>query len=128
MAGSGRGACGLPAPSALGLLAFCPRAPPGRAADDPYAGLRHRMVAEQIRQRDVRAPEVLAAMEEVPRHLFVPAAQRGEAYGDTALPIGGGQTISQPYIVALMTSLLAVGRDAKVLEIGTGSGYHAAVL
>jgi protein-L-isoaspartate(D-aspartate) O-methyltransferase len=127
MAGS-RGACGLPALAALGLLAFGLAAPSGRAADDPYAGLRHRMVAEQIRQRDVRAPEVLAAMEEVPRHLFVPAAQRGEAYGDTALPIGGGQTISQPYIVALMTSLLAVGRDAKVLEIGTGSGYHAAVL
>jgi protein-L-isoaspartate(D-aspartate) O-methyltransferase len=67
-------------------------------------------------------------MEEVPRHLFVPAAERGEAYADHPLPIGRGQTISQPYIVALMTELLAVSRHSKVLEIGTGSGYHAAVL
>jgi protein-L-isoaspartate(D-aspartate) O-methyltransferase len=86
------------------------------------------MVEEQIRGRDVKDAAVLAAMEEVPRHLFVPAAERAEAYADHALPIGRGQTISQPYIVALMTELLAVNRHSRVLEIGTGSGYHAAVL
>ncbi len=95
---------------------------------DEFAALRHRMVVEQIRGRDLREPALLAAMEEVPRHLFVPAAARGEAYDDTALPIGDGQTISQPYLVARMTSLLELGPASRVLEIGTGSGYHAAVL
>ncbi|MDH7500008.1 MAG: protein-L-isoaspartate(D-aspartate) O-methyltransferase [candidate division NC10 bacterium] len=71
---------------------------------------------------------VLAAMRKVPRHLFVPAEQRGRAYGDHPLPIGFGQTISQPYIVALMTELLSLKKEARVLEIGTGSGYQAAVL
>jgi protein-L-isoaspartate(D-aspartate) O-methyltransferase len=138
-----RGGRGLPALVALLLLAALAGAPPGRAqapgaaalrpADpydryDPYLVLRQRMVDEQIRRRDVSEPAVLAAMEQVPRHLFVPEAERGEAYRDTALPIGEGQTISQPYIVALMTSLLDAGRGARVLEIGTGSGYHAAVL
>jgi len=111
---------------ALALLAALLSAGIG-GAEDPFAAPRRRMV-DDIRRRDVRAPEVLAAMEQVPRHLFVPAPQRGDAYRDTALPIGDGQTISQPYIVALMTALLAVGRGAKVLEVGTGSGYHAAVL
>jgi protein-L-isoaspartate(D-aspartate) O-methyltransferase len=104
---------------------------PGRAAasaQDEYAELRHHMVEEQIRARDVVDPQVLAAMEQVPRHMFVPEAERERAYGDQALPIGKGQTISQPYIVALMTSLLGVGRGSKVLEVGTGSGYHAAVV
>jgi protein-L-isoaspartate(D-aspartate) O-methyltransferase len=96
--------------------------------DDPFASLRRQMVEQQIRGRDIREPAVLAAMEQVPRHLFVPEAERPEAYQDNPLPIGRGQTISQPYIVALMTSLLALDRDSKVLEIGTGSGYHAAVL
>jgi len=96
--------------------------------DDPFASLRRQMVEQQIRGRDIREPAVLSAMEQVPRHLFVPEAERPEAYQDNPLPIGRGQTISQPYIVALMTSLLALDRDSKVLEIGTGSGYHAAVL
>jgi protein-L-isoaspartate(D-aspartate) O-methyltransferase len=95
---------------------------------DPWADARHDMVAQQIRERGVRQPEVLRAMESVPRHLFIPAEHRDEAYGDAPLPIGWGQTISQPYIVALMTELLDLDSGDKVLEIGTGSGYHAAVL
>ncbi len=87
-----------------------------------------RMVAEQIAARGIRNPRVLAAMQQVPRHLFVPEAYRAEAYGDHPLPIGQGQTISQPFIVAYMTALLDLQGDEKVLEIGTGSGYQAAVL
>ena len=98
------------------------------AGGDPFAQPRRRMVEEQIRGRDVRAQSVLSAMGEVPRHLFVPDAERPAAYEDHPLPIGNGQTISQPYIVALMTSLLDLNRGSRVLEIGTGSGYHAAVL
>ena len=90
--------------------------------------LRRQMVAEQIRARGVISPRVLAAMEQVPRHLFVPVAERGQAYEDHPLPIGGGQTISQPYIVGLMTALLDLAPGSRVLEIGTGSGYQAAVL
>jgi protein-L-isoaspartate(D-aspartate) O-methyltransferase len=86
------------------------------------------MVEEQVRARGVKAPAVLAALLEVPRHLFVPEAERADAYADHPLPIGSGQTISQPYIVALMTELSGADRGSKVLEIGTGSGYHAAVL
>lgn len=89
---------------------------------------RRAMVEEQIVRRGVRDPSVLEAMRDVPRHLFVPSAYRAHAYRDQPLPIGYGQTISQPYIVALMTELLALPKSAKVLEIGTGSGYHAAVL
>jgi protein-L-isoaspartate(D-aspartate) O-methyltransferase len=77
---------------------------------------------------DIKDPAVRAALAAVPRHLFVPPAQRAEAYLDIALPIGHGQTISQPYIVALMTQALALRADSRVLEIGTGSGYQAAVL
>jgi protein-L-isoaspartate(D-aspartate) O-methyltransferase len=95
---------------------------------DVFTERRRRMVEEQIRARGVRQPEVLAAMTEVPRHLFVPEPIREQAYEDTALPIDAGQTISQPYIVALMTELLDLSGDEKVLEIGTGSGYHSAVL
>jgi protein-L-isoaspartate(D-aspartate) O-methyltransferase len=98
------------------------------AAVDLFAEPRRRMVEEQIAARGVRQREVLAAMSSVPRHAFVPDGQRGQAYADHPLPIGHGQTISQPYIVALMTSLLDVGPKDKVLEIGTGSGYQAAVL
>jgi protein-L-isoaspartate(D-aspartate) O-methyltransferase len=114
----------------LGLLppAAVPADAAGSAGPDPFAGLRRRMVEEQIRSRDVTRRDVLRAMAEVPRHEFVPAAQRALAYEDQPLPIGNGQTISQPYIVALMTSLLELGPKSKVLEIGTGSGYHAAVL
>ena len=97
-------------------------------AQDSFAPLRQKMVTEQIEQRGVTEPRVLSAMSEVPRHLFVPTAQRDRAYNDSPLPIGEGQTISQPYIVALMTSLLELRGDERVLEIGTGSGYQAAIL
>jgi len=90
--------------------------------------LRHRMVEEQIRARGVRDERVLSAMEEVPRHLFVPPALRGSAYDDDPLPIGEGQTISQPFIVAEMTQALRLTGSEKVLEIGTGSGYQTAIL
>jgi protein-L-isoaspartate(D-aspartate) O-methyltransferase len=86
------------------------------------------MVEEQIARRGVKDQRVLEAMREIPRHLFVPASERSEAYADKPLPIGESQTISQPYIVALMTELLNVGPGDTVLEIGTGSGYQAAVL
>jgi protein-L-isoaspartate(D-aspartate) O-methyltransferase len=86
------------------------------------------MVETQIVARGVRDPRVLAAMRKVPRHLFVDSAQRAEAYEDHPLPIPGNQTISQPYIVALMTELLELKPTARVLEIGTGSGYQSAVL
>jgi protein-L-isoaspartate(D-aspartate) O-methyltransferase len=89
---------------------------------------RRRMVDEQLRMRDIRSTRVLDAMLTVPRHLFVPEQQRAEAYRDSPLPIGHGQTISQPYIVAFMTQALDVAPDHRVLEIGTGSGYQAAVL
>lgn len=89
---------------------------------------RERMVREQIEARGVRNPEVLDAMRAVPRHLFVQEALRSQAYEDHPLPLGSGQTISQPYIVALMSELVKVEQDHKVLEIGTGSGYQAAVL
>lgn len=89
---------------------------------------RKRMVEGQIAARDVRDARVLAAMERVPRHLFVPPEMRAQAYEDYPLPIGDEQTISQPYIVALMTSLLELRGGERVLEIGTGSGYQAAVL
>jgi protein-L-isoaspartate(D-aspartate) O-methyltransferase len=86
------------------------------------------MVDHQIRDRGITDAGVLAAMGQVPRHLFVPEAYRAEAYDDKPLPLGWGQTIYQPYIVALMTSLLKLDPDDTVLEIGTGSGYHTAVL
>jgi protein-L-isoaspartate(D-aspartate) O-methyltransferase len=89
---------------------------------------RERMVREDIASRDIRNPDVLKAMRATPRHLFVPPALRMQAYADHPLPIGHGQTISQPYIVALMTELLEPDKSHKVLEIGTGSGYQAAVL
>jgi protein-L-isoaspartate(D-aspartate) O-methyltransferase len=111
---------------ALAVLAAASSA----AADpaDPQATARAAMVAEQIEARGVADPRVLAAMRAVPRHELVPADQRGRAYADRPLPIGHGQTISQPYIVALMTELARVGPGDVVLEVGTGSGYQAAVL
>ncbi len=93
-----------------------------------YKKLRYEMVSQQIADRGIHDPRVLQAMKDVPRHLFVPESRRGSAYGDFPLPIGYGQTISQPYIVALMTALLKPERDDNVLEVGTGSGYQAAVL
>ncbi|MEM9292627.1 MAG: protein-L-isoaspartate(D-aspartate) O-methyltransferase [Acidobacteriota bacterium] len=89
---------------------------------------RAAMVEEQIQRRGIEAPAVLAALRQVPRHLFVPDPLQEHAYEDRPLPIGHEQTISQPYIVALMTDLLQLDGDQRVLEIGTGSGYHAAVL
>jgi protein-L-isoaspartate(D-aspartate) O-methyltransferase len=86
------------------------------------------MVDEQLRARGIRDPRVLDAMSRVPRHLFVPDAGREEAYGDYPLPIGHGQTISQPYIVGFMSEALRLEPTHRVLEIGTGSGYQAAIL
>ncbi|HOK47119.1 MAG TPA: protein-L-isoaspartate(D-aspartate) O-methyltransferase [Bryobacteraceae bacterium] len=97
-------------------------------AQDPYAGKREHMVRTQIEARGVRNPAVLDVMRRVPRHLFMPENVRALAYADQPVPVGYGQTISQPYIVAFMTELLAPERTHKVLEIGTGSGYQAAVL
>ncbi len=114
---------------ALIMLAACGisgnEAPQGTADWDAQ---RTRMVDLQLRGRDIRDPRVLNAMREVPRHLFVPEAQRGDAYGDFPVPIGYSQTISQPYIVGFMTQALEVSPEHKVLEIGTGSGYQAAIL
>jgi protein-L-isoaspartate(D-aspartate) O-methyltransferase len=89
---------------------------------------RAAMVDLQLQARDIRSARVLEAMRHVPRHVFVPESQRGNAYEDRPLPIGHGQTISQPYIVAFMTQALDVRSTDRVLEIGTGSGYQAAVL
>lgn len=93
-----------------------------------HAARRAEMVEAQIERRGVRDPLVLSALRSVPRHEFVPAAERGHAYEDRPLPIGEEQTISQPYIVGLMTELLELRGVERVLEIGTGSGYQAAVL
>lgn len=95
---------------------------------DAYAEQRVRMVETQIVARGVRDPRVLHAMRTVPRHFFVDPAQSSQAYEDHPLPIAGNQTISQPYIVALMTELLDLAPTETVLEIGTGSGYQSAVL
>ena len=89
---------------------------------------RQEMIDDQLRRRGIDDPKVLAAVAEVPRHRFVPTEYRAEAYGDHPLPIGRGQTISQPYIVALMAQVLEARPGQRVLEIGTGSGYNAAVL
>jgi protein-L-isoaspartate(D-aspartate) O-methyltransferase len=97
-------------------------------ADARYAAQRERLIEDTIVDRGVADPAVLAAMRAVPRHLFVPDEYLNQAYADHPVPIGYGQTISQPYIVALMTELLELEPDDRVLEIGTGSGYQAAVL
>ena len=98
------------------------------SGEEAYAALRERMVRTQIITRGIRDEDVIRAMRTVPRHLFVPKQHMGFAYIDNPLPIGHDQTISQPYIVALMTASLALGEGSRVLEIGTGSGYQAAVL
>ena len=100
----------------------------GAMATEDHAEQRRRMVERQIVARGVRDPDVLRAMREVPRHEFVPHGLRDAAHDDGPLPIGEGQTISQPYIVALMTEALDVAATDRVLELGTGSGYQAAVL
>jgi len=86
------------------------------------------MVEQQLKRRGISDPRVLAAMAQVPRHLFVPTVAKPVAYADAALPIGYGQSISQPYIVALMAEAAQIGPEDRVLEVGTGSGYGAAVL
>jgi len=103
-------------------------ASPAVCQDVDFIRLRRQMVERQLASRDITDARVLEAMGAVPRHLFVDSSYRHLAYADHPLPIGDGQTISQPYIVALMTQLLKPGPDEKILEIGTGSGYQAAVL
>jgi protein-L-isoaspartate(D-aspartate) O-methyltransferase len=117
-------ACLATAALAVSLMA----ARPAHAQADPTESMRQEMVRTQIAARDVRNPAVLEAMRNVRRHLFIPDAQVRHAYEDRPLSIGHGQTISQPYIVALMTELAQPKPDHKVLEIGSGSGYQAAVL
>lgn len=109
----------VPLVFAVGLLS---------CAQDEYQAQRERMVREQMESRDIRNREVLRAIRAVPRHLFVPPNLRSMAYADHPVPIGYSQTISQPYIVALMTQMLEPEKGHKALEIGTGSGYQAAVL
>lgn len=98
------------------------------AGGDAFESLRQAMVEQQVRKRGITQPEVLAAMGQVPRHLFVPESLKEKAYSDEVLVVGQGRTVYTPYMVALMTSLLDLKRGDRVLEIGTGSGYHAAVL
>ena len=97
------------------------------ATDDPYLQKRSAMVRDQLEREGVSDPRVLAAMRDVPRHLFVPTDYRRRAYDPYPLPIGEGQTISQPYIVGFMTQILRLKETDRVLEVGTGSGYQAAV-
>ncbi len=116
-------------PSWLSLNRTRPASPaPEHAEGDPFALARERMVQDQIAARGVSDERVLAAMRRIPRHAFLPEHLRADAYLDTPLPIGSHQTISQPYIVALMTELLGLRGDERVLEVGTGSGYQAALL
>ncbi len=136
-----RDRAGVPIPlSMLGLMLALPAAcAPGGAApgaetprpatgDEVMERLREEMVRTTIEARGIDDPHVLRAMRTVPRHIFVPESLRASAYEDRPLPIGERQTISQPYIVALMTALGEVRKGDKVLEVGTGSGYQAAVL
>jgi len=115
---------------ALMAVGCRPRSPLPTASslEDPFATERERMVTLQLEGRDITDPDVLRAMRTVPRHRFVPEDQARYAYEDHPLPIGEGQTISQPYIVALMTQVVDIQPGDRVLEIGTGSGYQAAVL
>ena len=110
------------------LTAACVTYMEQTSEEERWSGARARMVDQQLAGRDIRAEPVLEAMRRVPRHLFVPESERASAYTDYPLPIGFGQTISQPYIVAFMTEALEVRKEHRVLEIGTGSGYQAAVL
>ena len=122
--------CKAPACAALlALLVAAPRTATAQARDDATLEPRRALIAQLRARPDARIDDtVLDVMARVPRHRFVPAAQRRHAYENRPLPIGHGQTISQPYIVALMTSLADVGPGDRMLEVGTGSGYQAAVL
>lgn len=115
-------------PNPPSLTAPASTAPALPAEDPEYTAARERMVRDQIEARGVTDPVTLAAVRAVPRHAFVPPVYLSQAYDDHPLPIGYGQTISQPYIVGLMTEMLELKGDERVLEIGTGSGYQAAVL
>jgi protein-L-isoaspartate(D-aspartate) O-methyltransferase len=110
----------------LALLSVLAGVIPSMAED--LWGAQRRAMVEKLRQRGKIQPEVLSAMEKVPRHLFVPPSVQSRAYEDEPLPLGSGRSIYEPYVVALMTSLLDLQKGDKVLEVGTGSGYHAAVL
>jgi protein-L-isoaspartate(D-aspartate) O-methyltransferase len=122
-------ACAKPPAKEVRTVAIAkPQVKEARAPAYERQGDRDRMVRQQLARRDIRSPAVLSAMLRVPRHRFVPKNHQREAYGDHPLPIGHQQTISQPYIVAYMTQALAPRAGQKVLEIGTGSGYQAAVL
>jgi len=112
--------------TAVASLVGCFNRSPALADTDP-AEARRELVA-QLKQKGIKSPDVLSVLEEIPRHLFVPEDVRDRAYVDRALSIGHDQTISQPYIVALMTELLDTNADQTILEVGTGSGYQAAVL
>ncbi|MBN2345409.1 MAG: protein-L-isoaspartate(D-aspartate) O-methyltransferase [Candidatus Aminicenantes bacterium] len=113
---------------ALLLLLLLPWLLPAAKDEAAFTAARERMVSEQILKRGITDPRILNAFRRVRRHLFVDPAYRPQSYGDFPLPIEEGQTISQPYIVAIMTSVIAPDYKKKVLEIGTGSGYQAAVL
>jgi protein-L-isoaspartate(D-aspartate) O-methyltransferase len=111
------------------ILFFISLAEADTVSDSPeFQEARNQLVAKHIKAKGISDPHVLAAMQAVPRHCFVPPDLSSVAYADRALPIGEGQTISQPYVVALMTEILELAKDSRVLEIGTGSGYQAAVL
>jgi protein-L-isoaspartate(D-aspartate) O-methyltransferase len=116
------------AASLMLLVASCETPDRLQQREPDWVSLRAAMVRDQLRGRDVVNPRVLDAMSRVPRHLFVPEPDRADAYGDFPLPIGHGQTISQPYIVGFMTQALEIEPQHRVLEIGTGSGYQAAIL
>jgi protein-L-isoaspartate(D-aspartate) O-methyltransferase len=111
----------------MAVTAACTTAMP-QTNEERWSQERQRMVDQQLRARDISSAAVLEVMGRVPRHLFVPEDERNSAYTDYPLPIGFGQTISQPYIVAFMSQALEVRKDHRVLEIGTGSGYQAAIL
>jgi len=115
-------------PLLIGFFFFLLVATSFSSEDPAIPAARKRMVERDLKGRDINDPKVLEVMGRVPRHLFVDKSLQGQAYGDHPLPIGGGQTISQPYIVALMTQILKIKPGEKVLEVGTGSGYQAAVL
>lgn len=119
---------------ALGMLTAVPIVPAaaqgagGTELGDPFGNARQRMVDQQVRRRGIREPSVLSAMEQIPRHLFVPEVMKPRAYDDVPVQIAPGQTLSQAYVSARMISLLQLDGDERVLEIGTGSGYDAAIL
>ena len=100
----------------------------GRQSKDKFRAAKERMLRLDLRGRDITDPRVLAVMAQVPREEFIPQSHRSQAYSDGPLPIGNNQTISQPYIVALMTQELRVNPECEVLEVGTGSGYQTAIL